>query len=114
MAEARRGIRLVSPLDELLKVIDRVEPCGVSLHDILYLVKVALSDPSEDAQEAARAKIAAKLVIQAALLSVYKSSVVNRAKDLGHGTLKFMEAASILGDEFKTLRDVYTRQLNAL
>ena len=104
----------MTPTDELLKVLVGVDPCGIPLQDHLYLVRASLSDPDPEQRARARDKIKAKLRVQQALLSVYQSSVVNRAKELGHGRLPFTDAAAVLGEEFETLRDVYVLQLDSL
>lgn len=105
----------MTPTDELLAVLVGVDPCGIPLQDILYLVRAALSDPDPEQRAKARDKIKGKLKLQQALLSVYQSSVVNRALELGHGRLPFGDAATVMGkDEFETLRDVYVLQLDTL
>ena len=99
----------------LIEVIGNVHPVGEPFSDALYLVRVALADPDPATRERACAKIHKRLRTMSALLDVYQSAVVGRARELGHGALKFGEAAEAIGrDEFEHLRDVYLLQLSTL
>lgn len=93
-------------------MIRQVEPVGEPFNDALFLCASALQGGEEG--ERALTKINGRLHLQSALLQVYQSNVVTKARDMGFGLLPFVEAATAIGEEFGTLRDVYLLQLREI